>query len=531
MINILVDMFDFYYQKLLDDASKFAPRAGTRYLELWDQKDGSPVRCDEGELQEAQISPWLHKVLPETIQAPEAGGSSSSSRLRLLIGSPELHESDAQVLPLPISADTFDQIRRAWTFPTEFLRMMQSTLPIRTSFSFNKLNGQPEHVVLMLRGGRSRDWNYCLALTHDLSTGITCAMIQGLEKHEIDLLIYCLKSSRDHVDKPMLLPLFLAELKTHFFAVLLERRALSLEAIEYDTGMSHGFSEDPKRNPQLNASRKEKRAALDFDPLTQKLTGLTGTLAFCDLTFEACRKDLELIISTSRKIAGANSMHRKPNNNDESRPDPDQRANYLKGLLDGAQAHRAVLLARTKAQVQTVYSMIGQRDNRLNIETATAARRDSNDMRIIAAVTLVFLPGTFTATLFSTTFFNFSNRSTSRVVSWWIWLYFVVTVVLTLIVLIGWYCISRRQKSTMLQSLHIDPEKDGSSVMQTADDGSMLSEKQSLEPGSAASPIPSSLARRTTSIGRIAEVGSYMNNDLDARIRMSGIPGEWHPHH
>jgi hypothetical protein len=107
-----------------------------------------------------------------------------------------------------------------------------------------------------LRGGRSRDWNYCLALTHDLSTGITCAIIQGLENHEVDLLIYCLKSSPDHVDKPMLLPEFLAELKTHFFAVLLERRALSLEAIEYETGMSHGFSEDPKCNPELDAGRK-----------------------------------------------------------------------------------------------------------------------------------------------------------------------------------------------------------------------------------------------------------------------------------
>jgi hypothetical protein len=151
-------------------------------------------------------------------------------------------------------------------------------------------------------------------------------------------------------------------------------------------------------------------------------------------------------------------------------------------------------------------------------------------MRIIAAVTLVFLPGTFTATLFGTMFFSFSNKSTSRVVSWWIWLYFVVTVVLTLTVLIGWYCISRREKSTMLQSLNIDPEKGGSPVMQTADEGSMLSEKQSLEPGSAASPSPSSLARRTTSIGRIAEVDSYMNDDWDARMRMSGIAGEWHPH-
>jgi len=76
-------------------------------------------------------------------------------------------------------------------------------------------------------------------------------MIQGLEKHEIGLLIHCLKSSPDHVDKPMLLPLFLAELKTHLIAVLLEGRALSLEAIEYETGMSH-------------ASRKIRNAILSW---------------------------------------------------------------------------------------------------------------------------------------------------------------------------------------------------------------------------------------------------------------------------
>ena len=65
-----------------------------------------------------------------------------------------------------------------------------------------------------------------------------------------------------------------------------------------------------------------------------------------------------------------------------------------------------------------MYSLIGQRDNRLNIEIGDASRkiaedskktaedskkvalltrRDSANMRIIAAVTLFFLPGTFTA--------------------------------------------------------------------------------------------------------------------------------------
>lgn len=292
--------------------------------------------------------------------------------------------------------------------------------------------------------------------------------------------------------------------------------------------MSHGFSDDPKRNPVLNASRKQDLAKLDFEPITQKLTGLTGTLAFCNLTFEANRQDLELIIATARKISDARTPHKKSTAFDETRPDPDQRANYLKGLISGAQAHRSVLLERTKAQVQTVYSMIGQRDNKLNIDTATAARRDSNDMRIIAAVTLIFLPGTFTATVFSTTFFNFQNRSPG-IVSWWLWLYFVVTIVLTLVVLAGWYYISKKQNMTIWQSLNIGPA--GRPFVKTDEEAAMTSEKGSLRPASDTAISASSLPRRTTSIGRIAEVGSYTKNDLDTRLWMSSIPTEWHGHY
>jgi hypothetical protein len=51
-----------------------------------------------------------------------------------------------------------------------------------------------------------------------------------------------------------------------------------------------------------------------------------------------------------------------------------------------------------------VYGLISQRDNRLNMEIADASQKiaaaishDNSNMRIIAAVTLLFLPGTFTA--------------------------------------------------------------------------------------------------------------------------------------
>jgi hypothetical protein len=69
-----------------------------------------------------------------------------------------------------------------------------------------------------------------------------------------------------------------------------------------------------------------------------------------------------------------------------------------------------------------------QRDNEIS-------HRYAANVNVITAITLVFLPGTFIATLFSASFWNFDPRSAGPVMSKWIWLYCLITVALTLIVL------------------------------------------------------------------------------------------------
>ena len=210
-----------------------------------------------------------------------------------------------------------------------------------------------------MRGGRSRDWNYCLGLAYNPMTGVTCGIIQGLELREIEKLRKCLQLSQEHFRQPTLVPLFLIELKTHFFAILLEDRAARLEETEYETGMKHGYSLDPRRNPALNLERRKSRVSLDFDPITQKLTSLTGTLAFCDLTFESSFRSLEVTVALSQRARRSSS----PDSSREASKDTgpielggavELRATYLRTLIAGAQAHRNVLLQRTRAQVQTV---------------------------------------------------------------------------------------------------------------------------------------------------------------------------------
>ena len=204
----------------------------------------------------------------------------------------------------------------------------------------------------MLRSGRSRDWNYCVAIVYDAGMGVTKAIVHGLEQKEIVKLKNCLRQSLDFTYHPMLLPVTLVELKIHHFATLLERRGRGLDDIEYETGMRHGFSNRPEHNT-TRPERLRSRELLDFDLLTQKLTGLTGTFAFCDLTFQNALSSLELV----QQMAQPNQY------NEAMWPTDDhprmsqalsQRIEYLKALIAGAQHTRRLLELRTQAQIQTV---------------------------------------------------------------------------------------------------------------------------------------------------------------------------------
>ncbi|KAI6762446.1 hypothetical protein HG530_008426 [Fusarium avenaceum] len=63
-----------------------------------------------------------------------------------------------------------------------------------------------------------------------------------------------------------------------------------------------------------------------------------------------------------------------------------------------------------------------------NVEIALATSQDSRHMRSIALVTMVFLPGTFFASVFSMGFFDFKGSSGSVIVSRLFWLYVVLAV-------------------------------------------------------------------------------------------------------
>ncbi|KAK8905624.1 hypothetical protein QC760_005546 [Botrytis cinerea] len=108
---------------------------------------------------------------------------------------------------------------------------------------------------------------------------------------------------------------------------------------------------------------------------------------------------------------------------------------------------------RLRNEINLAFNIVAEYDSRISVRLSKAMQVDSFSMRTIAVLGLLFLPGTFICAIFSTSFFNFSPGNTTEPQRWVVsdkfWIYWVVTVPLTLVIMLLW-CIyqplSRNQK-------------------------------------------------------------------------------------
>lgn len=77
---------------------------------------------------------------------------------------------------------------------------------------------------------------------------------------------------------------------------------------------------------------------------------------------------------------------------------------------------------------------------------AHASKRDSAAMKIISLLGAVFLPGAYLASVFSMTFFNF-QESSGHYVSSQFWIYWAVTIPITVIITGIWYIWEKRREA------------------------------------------------------------------------------------
>ncbi|VUC27343.1 unnamed protein product [Clonostachys rosea] len=111
---------------------------------------------------------------------------------------------------------------------------------------------------------------------------------------------------------------------------------------------------------------------------------------------------------------------------------------YVKDAFEYHNSWLKSYKTRKETAMNFVFNMVTQQDSSTNLTMSHRMSEDSSSMHSITILTMIFLPGTFTATLFSTVAFRASDAGDAEITAWLL-PFCVVTGVLTLVVLAIWY--------------------------------------------------------------------------------------------
>ena len=101
-------------------------------------------------------------------------------------------------------------------------------------------------------------------------------------------------------------------------------------------------------------------------------------------------------------------------------------------------------LMRSESRVQSEIAETTVKETQISREIAELTRKDNHSMKTIALVTMVFLPGTFIASLFDVPLFDWTAKNVSNVINARLWVYFIFTVPLTLGIALLWFMLTQR---------------------------------------------------------------------------------------
>ena len=345
--------------------------------------------------------------------------------------------------------------------PSLFPRAICHHIPIATSFESLRGTGR---YGLMLRTNLSHTWQYALGIAHEPNEKSTNAVLLGLHSWEVDEVLQAIRQTpRADMACPIALPCILVDRALGAMVKDVESRRQDLTKICQQISGIHGFPRQRMKPTTLDSSSGEddeddesrwEREELNLDESMKRLTGMSdvcaGVSAVCKMQYDFVKELSSLLSRWEHGPGGAASEAAIGRG-------AAQQLRFFEHFLVGIESKVLYIKNSVQGQVQTIYTLISQRESRSQMALAQTTRRlaeltqrDSTDMRIIAIVTLIFLPATFVSTFFSTTFFDFrpdnNDHAVTSHVSSWVWLYFVLATTLTTLILCMWCYISRHER-------------------------------------------------------------------------------------
>ncbi|KAJ4347608.1 hypothetical protein N0V95_005254 [Ascochyta clinopodiicola] len=359
-------------------------------------------------------------------------------------------------LVVSIPKPVFQQIQNSWSLHPRTMEIFLSNNGVFSTFSTSD-SGQTS-VILKVANSRTTGFD-CVSVTCDPARRTTYALYHHLED-EASVFATLISNPERCMDPHFYVG---AVYRAHHQHIELYRNVIddAIQGIERQTGFG---------NPgRLHSSqRPARRASMDEYPVLEDPKSTIQQLSYCQTDLAIIGHVARCCLECGDWLVGALD-DKLPDMHDTQyvqsiktvRPMVRQDVEYMR--------RRTVMLLsqvqqmKDRVQSQTVFMLntITQSDAEYTAAIAVDGRRDSSAMKTIAILGIVFLPGTFMATLFSSDMFDWGADDSdvvdahSLTVSRKMWIYWVITVPLTVLTLLLWMLWTRRETSRSSQRLMI----------------------------------------------------------------------------
>ena len=254
-------------------------------------------------------------------------------------------------------------------------------------------------------------WSYCT------TTGHTKAILlcrDNVKDRIVEYLRTVLMPLDRFVDHPMLLAYMTIEFSLAELCVLLLQTSDEILGLEKNTGLSawdwvHEH-EIPGNHVPSNYEHTSKRLSIQSGKVTH------------------IRFRLRTIKEYNKSVLRIAQQHKST-----------VRDTAAKGRCEEIEEILGIMSEYIEVRLHKANSLQERLNNQVSGMSTIISQRDTSAMKTVAMVTMVFLPGTFVASFFAMPMLNWDATAYNEIVSPRFWIYWMVTVPLTMAVFAVWW--------------------------------------------------------------------------------------------
>ncbi|KAL8371503.1 hypothetical protein RB595_001341 [Gaeumannomyces hyphopodioides] len=442
-------MDDYMFQTVVEGCTNVTE--ATSYLEILNYSDPTMNSNEEHTLPMSEFENFIHRrgvFEPPSLK----NGAKLLHGLRLVLQQKADDPETFAPNVISFTAEEYETMVRGMRLP---LRAIEGTAVVGPFFwcAMDHQDDADPHLHVIFRKsdvrkkGRTRGWE--LMLSHSFRTGITSGYAKGTESSDLVEAVRTVRACAADANHPLLLPVVVLSHDLSPKGDVKQRDARDwLRRLEHAVSMREEIHERESYVRNLD---------LDLDQLNRDLVECHS-----QVLWKRPRAYLEIVAAVEDAMATFRArlplVPRERGGGplgslDRAHRGMLARLGFYRAKLRGVDNYAHTTLERLGIQRAALYNTLAQKESRLSLEIASqqrrlahASKRDSNSMKTLSLLGAVFLPATFLASVFSMTFFDFKAQEGQPVVAESLWIYFALTVPLTLAIVVSWLVWDRRRE-------------------------------------------------------------------------------------